>query len=876
MKLNTTPQPPRWATRFLSWYCRPELLEDLEGDLNEYFDRNVRSRGLRRARLIYIADVLKFMRIYMLRKPRVLNPLISWIMIGSYLKTTRRNMVRNKLFSFINIFGLSVSMSVGLLVIAFATDVMHYDDFHEKKDRIYRVSSLDFRKGQPTMDLASTSVLAGKEIAASVSGVETLSLMRAGWGYEATAGGGLVPLSWLWADQNFFRIFSFTLLEGNPATALKDPYAVVITQKAATKLFGTERAMGKPVRIGAEEYIVTGVLRDVPKLSHLRFEVLGSFATVELTRNKVEENFMSWENPYMNFVYVLLNKDAGVASVQAGLDRLSAAHNAPLEDRRITLALQPLKKIVISTYQGNPLGPGMPVKVVWMLGGLAFVVIISACFNYTNLSIARALRRSREVGIRKVVGANRRQVVIQFVMEAVVIAVLALGFSLILFFFLRRQFVLLDPYLDNLLSLELSADLILYFLIFALSTGIVAGVVPALLFSRIQAVHALKDLSGLRFLRGVNLRKSLIVVQYVFSLVFITATVIGYNQYKSFLTRDLGFATKNILNIKLTYSDGARFADELRKLPAVTDVSRSYMVTNLGNISPVRVKYKDPQLVVNMQENLVDEHYLPVHGHRLIAGRSFHWKPDSARGSEILVNEELLKRFNMAPGNPMKALGEELILDDVRATIVGVLKDFHYGTASDKIEPTILRYQPRTYYNYVNVKIDTKDLPAAMASIEALWRTEDRLHPMNARFYDDQIGEAYALYAIMVRIIGALAFLAICIASLGLFGMVVFITETKLKEISIRKVLGATEGNLVVLLSRGFLLLLVVAAVIALPATYLFFDKIVLVNIVYHAPIGWMDMSLGLIGVLVIAALMIGSHTLKVARANPATTLKNE
>lgn len=242
----------------------------------------------------------------------------------------------------------------------------------------------------------------------------------------------------------------------------------------------------------------------------------------------------------------------------------------------------------------------------------------------------------------------------------------------------------------------------------------------------------------------------------------------------------------------------------------------------------------------------------------------------------MVVTEGVLKRFNIAGQDPRQALGEQLMMENKKLTIVGVLKDFHYETVEDEIKPTVLRYDPARKYRYVNARINSKDLPATLAHIEAAWKKIDTVHPLDAKFYDDQIEHAYAQFSMMIKVIGFLAFLAVCIASMGLFGMVVFTTETKLREISIRKVLGAGEGNLVMLLSRGFLLLLTLAAVVALPVTYLFFDRIILVNFAYHEPIGWWDMSLGFAGVLVLAVLMIGSQTLKVARANPAAVLKNE
>jgi cell division protein FtsX len=872
---ESTPNPPRWARAFLSWYCRPSLLEDLEGDLNEYFDRNVKSRGLRHARLIYIADVLKFMRIYTLRRPPILNPLISWIMIGSYLKTARRNLVRNKLFSTINIVGLAVSMSVGLLMIAFVSDLLSYDDFHKNKDRVYRLNTHDERNGKIEMRLASTSVKAGKEIRETIAGVETVTLVRNSFGGDAKVGDFTIPVSGYWTDEFFFKVLSFELVQGNPATALKEPYSVVMTEKTALKLYGTADALGKSLKFDTTNYIVTGVARDIPKLSHMRFDVLGSFSTAELQARDPDGGFMNWNSIYMSWVYLLLPEGGDADAVQAGIDKMCATENAALEDQKIHLKMQPLKKISLGVHLSNEIGPVMHIAVVWVLAGLALVVILSACFNYTNLSIARALRRSREVGIRKIVGARKRQVLMQFITEAIVVALLALAFSFLLFTLLRKEFIGLDPFIGRLVTLELSWCAVLYFIGLAIVTGLAAGFLPALLFSRLQAAQVLKDASSLRLFRRVNLRKALIVVQYVFSLIFITTTVIGYKQYKSFLSFDLGFKTENILNVWMYGNTGDAFIRELEALPEVTDISQSLMVTSLGSHYGTTARYDDPQdSVGTLALNFVDDRYFPIHEHKFLAGRNFIKKTSTASEDEIVVTEGVVKHFHM--GEPRDALGEQLTIDNKRLTIVGVLKDFHYETVEDEIEPTVFRYDPGRTYQYVNVKIDSKDLPATMARIETAWKKIDKVHALDAKFYDDQIEHAYAQFSVMVKVIGFLAFLAVCIASMGLFGMVVFTTETKLKEISIRKVLGASEGNLVVLLSRGFLLLLAMAALIALPATYLFFDRVVLVNFAYHAPIGWLDMFVGLAGVLVIAALMIGSQTLKVARANPAATLKNE
>jgi ABC-type antimicrobial peptide transport system permease subunit len=679
----------------------------------------------------------------------------------------------------------------------------------------------------------------------------------------------------LWADESFFKVFTFPLLKGDAATALKEPYSILLTEKESKKLFGETDALGKAVRFDTLDYIVTGVMKDVPVFSHIQFEGLVSFSTAEL-QNQKDKNFGQWESIWSNFVYVLLPEGADPVAFSTNLGQLSTAENAALAHSKINLSLQPLKEIALGPDLSNPIGPVMMISVVWIIGGLTLVVILSACFNYTNLSIARSLRRSREVGIRKVIGALKTHVLTQFICEAVMISLMALGFSFVLFLLLRPQFLSIAPELQRMVTLELSAPVILYFVAFAIAAGVLAGFLPALFFSRINAVSVLKDASSLRVFTNVSLRKALIVVQYTLSLIFIAATIIGYKQYKNFLSFDLGFTTENILNIRLQGNKSELFMKELKELPEVGECSKSLMITSVGNYYGAQMKYNNPQDSAVIWYNSIDDRYLPLHGHRLIAGRNFVVKPKKAEESEVIVNEQILKRFNIAEKNPGNALGEVVTVDGKKLTIIGVLKDFHYGKVDNDIPPVILRYLSEESEEYINAKITSTDWPATLARIDNAWKKVDKVHPLDATFYDDQIERAYGEFSAMLKIIGFLAFLAICIASIGLLGMVIFTTETRLKEISIRKVLGANEGNLIYLLSKGFLILLAISAAIALPATYFFFDRVVLSNIVYHAPIGISDLLTGVVAVMLVALVMIGSQTLKVARSNPAQVLKSE
>jgi putative ABC transport system permease protein len=788
--------------------------------------------------------------------------------------------MRSKLFSGINIIGMAVSLSVGLLVIAFVSDLFSYDSSLQNKDRIYRVASyFTPAPGMQPMKLASASWKGGLLIRQQIPGVESVAILRRGFGGDAKINTNTIPVSGLYADESFFDVFSYPLIRGVAATALKQPNSLVITETTAKKLFGQADAMGKTLTIDTTIYTVTGIAADIPKLSSIQFEMLVSLSSIDLTKIKPDNDgdYLAWTNIFSNYIYVLLAKNTDPASFTAALDKLNRRENALVKDHKSYLWSQPVKNIAISHNMGNEIGRVFDPVALWTMIGLAFIIILSACFNYTNLSIARSLRRSREVGIRKVVGARRIQVIGQFIMESVVISLLSLCIAFFIFLLLRGQILSISSQLENAYSLELSPRLVICFIGLAIGVGIVAGLLPALFYAKIKAVQVLKDASSIKVFRHISLRKVLVVFQYTFSLIFITATVIGYQQYKGFLRFDLGFSTQNILNIRMQGNDDEVLVKELSTMPSIHGISNSLMIVSTGNLYGASMKYQNPLDSADVNMNFINENYLPLHKYTLIAGRNFTPKPKDAPESEIIVNEELLKRFNIAHRNPEKAIGEMVTIQRKRLSIVGVLKDFHYGTVESTIDPTGYRYSAHAGPGgWVNVKVDAANLPATMAAIEGLWKQIDKVHPLDAKLYDEQIEQTYSVYSMMLKVIGFFALLAICISSLGLFGMVIYTMEKRLKEISIRRVLGAGKGTLVYLLSRSFLILLGISAAIAIPLTWLFFDKVVLARIAYHQPIGPRDLFLGLLFVGGIAFIMIGAQTLKVLHANPASVLKNE
>lgn len=814
-------------------------------------------------------------------------------MIGSYIKTSGRNLLKNKLFSFINIVGLAISMSVGLLLIAFVLDLYSYDRFHKNGERIYRVTNVLTSNGDQRSKFASTSIKTGKLIRQKVTGIEDVAIVR-DFSQDAQVGDYMLPIKGFWAEPSLLRIFTFPMREGNPDTALKEPYSIVLTETAAKKLFGDQSALGKTIRFDSLNYQVTGVMQDVPFFSHIHFEALVSLSTVEqLNRNDM--NFEKWSNMSLNYVYLRLPENARMSSIQTQLDAIAREENRAEKDSKIQLELLPLYQIVVGENLRDMRGsvnPHMPPVVLWILGGLALVVVLSACFNYTNLSMARAMRRFKEVGLRKAIGAGRSQVWQQFLVEAVMISLMALVLSFAIFLVLRPQLISLAPEMQHTVKLELTLFRVVVFIVFAVAVGVMAGFMPAVFFSKVSAISALRNgfvrnvvppaYWSANVLKYIPVRRALVVIQYTFTLIFITTTAIGYVQYKNILAFDLGFNTENILNINMQGNKPDALLKELSEMPEVMGLSRSFIITSVGNAWGGFMKYKDSRDSALVLTNHVDENYLALHEYKLIAGGNFRARPTTAEAAtEVIVNQQALKRLNIAGNDAQKAIGEEITFNSFhingrKMTIVGVMKDFHYGKVDNLIEPVAFLFWTPENRAILNVKIRSADLPATLAKIESTWKKIDRVHPFQAKFYDEAIEEAYSEFSVLIKIIGFLSFLAISIASMGLFGMVAFTTETRLKEISIRKVMGASAGSLIYLLSRGFLALLSISALIALPVTYFLFKNVVLTHFPYHTPVQFVELFVGLLVVLLIAFILIGSQTMKAARSNPAEVLKSQ
>jgi len=877
MNKKKTHTPPKWAEKVLEWYCRADVLEDLQGDLHEFFVKNINEKGFRKARIIYILDVFKFMRPYTVKNLEIFNNLTPFIMFKNYFKTSVRSITRNKLFSAINVIGLAISMSICLLVISMVTETLSYDKFHADYDRIHRViTKYQFLEEDPS-DFASTSILVGQRVQKEIPGIESSVIIVSNYSKDFQIGDKVFPVSGRYASEGFLDVFSFKLLRGNAETLLLEPNSILLTNETAARLFADEDPMGQILNAKkGVSYTVTGIVEKPPHESHLTFQSIISLSTYVNKRNETpkQKGWLSWRNIWSNYVYVKLQENTNPEQVDAQLQSISDEENETSERVKITTSLQPLTKIILDSDLSNSIGKTIGLQVILIFGGLTFVVMLSAGFNYTNLSIARSLKRSKEIGVRKVVGATRGHIFSQFIVEATLISLVALVIAFVLLQVIKPQFKNLLPQIADAFKFETNLVIFAYFFVFALVIGVTAGLFPALFLSKLKAINALRYSGSTKLFSKVNMRKALIVIQFTLSLAFIISTSIGYKQYKYAIAFDLGFSTENVLNVRVQNNDVEMLTNVFNKIPEVTQISKSTLVVSTGSTYGSTMKFEDPLDSITLFYNGIDDQYISLMKHELLAGVNFSGDTkNSDLESEIILNETALKRFNI--GTPTEAIGKFVEVNEKKMMITGVVKDFHYGKISDDIKPFGFRHNSKKYY-IMNLKVNTTDLTSVMSKIEDAWNEIDEVHQFNAEFYDENIEKAYANFSILFKMVAFLAFVTISIAAMGLLGMSVYTAETRLKEISIRKVLGATERSLVKLLAKNFMWLLCIAAFIAMPLTYFVFDTLILTNMANRISIGVIELLLGVIIIFTIGFLTIVSQTWKVAKSNPAETLRSE
>lgn len=880
--------PPRAAQKLLLLFLRNELAEEVIGDLDEQFDRMLVRKSVLKAKFNYWFQVINYLRPFALRKGRI-QTLMQYGMFQNYFKIGWRNIVKYKVFSAINVFGLALAMSVCMLIILMLADQRRYDAFHEKSDRIYRIT------------LSSNYATTPHPLAAAVKNdytiAETTTVLVPGPAGDAIYQDKLADMRGYFAEPSFFAIFSFELEKGNPQTALAQPNTAVISQELASQLYGTDDPIGKtfdfsdrqlafpqevdgigmpPVSWGT--FTVTGVIDETKYKSHLKFDVLMSASSQAalIAAKKREDRTNAWDWFYQPYTYVLLKETKDFNDLQAALDDLAVRtytdkKNEQTKDLRFIP--QKLSDVQLN-LMGNDTNTRLPLIGYNFLIILASIIMLTACFNYTNLSVARALTRAKEIGVRKVTGARRGSIVIQFLSESVITSLMALVLATGFLYLLAPAFKGL--WLNKFLNFELPTTPGVYvvFFAFALLIGLIAGIYPAFYLSKYNPVKALKNL-GVSQRGKLGLRKILSVSQFIISLFFITTAILVYQQFNYYMQFDYGFKTENIINFPLQGVDYKKLKHELSTIPEVTTISATDIIPATGTNNNMDLKKpgtQDEYIAASVLQT--DENFLNTLEVKILAGRNL---PPYEEGSNyIVISEKALQKLGFQ--HAQEAVGQTLEArwGNEQLVIAGVFEDFTCRLLINtrEVNPIVLRNQPAAF-QYVNVKISSPDLMGTVKKLEAHWEKIDPVHPFKYEFFDQQLAAMQQGVFDLVRILSFIAFLAIVISCLGLLGMATYTTERRTKEIGIRKVLGAEELTIARLLSKEFVIMLGLAIFIGMPLSY-FVNNLWLQQLTTRVEFGIGTALLGVFILLGMGILTIGSQTWRASKANPVKSLKIE
>ncbi len=800
------------------------------------------------------------------------------MMLASYFKIAFRNLLRNKGFSLISILGMAASMSVCLVIIVFVKHQWSYDSFHGKAERIFHIYSDYKAPVNSTSHLYATSPHGLGEIMSQEIPEVINYLTLRHYNGSVLQGTESVDIRGLYASDAFFDLLDFKLLSGDPKTALSEPNSLVITKSAAAKLFGNQDVMGQVVAIaGQGEFKVTGVVADATQPSLIDFEVLASMATLQ-SDSRMRERLNFWDRTVRSSYTLVLLRKAEAASLLAQLPKIIDQHFPGDEASHLAgLHLQKLTDMAAGPFMDNQLKMVLPGVALLILAALAGVILLAACFNYVSLSVARALRRAREVGVRKVVGAGRSQIVGQFLVEAICMSGLALIVAVGLLGWLVDGFNSLTPvqFTGSQVSPEWTdSGLYAIFLFFSLCVGLLSGLYPALYLSRFMPALVLKGISKIGS-KGFTLRRMLIVGQFALSLIFIISTLLLYQQSQHLSQTDYGFNPTNVLNVELAEVPYETLRQKLLSHPGVVNVSAQSVETGSGSRSDTWLQSQHLPEHEKGYSVWIDENLLPNLEIPIIAGRNFSREYGAEAQQSVLLNEAAVRRLKL--GKPLDAVGQFITVDDeLQMQVIGVVKDYRYFSALDDIDPLVLRMNSEEL-EVANIRFHPEGYSAVIAHLNTTWQALASGKPPQYHLYQDHLAEAMELKLMrdFLHIVGLAAGFAILIACLGLLGMTAYMMETQLKEIGVRKVLGATTSDMVAMLSKSFLTLTLLAAGLTAPLAW-FINNLWLQHLGNRVEMSPRLFLVSILLVLLIAAITIGSQTLRAARIKPTAILKYE
>jgi putative ABC transport system permease protein len=788
-------------------------------------------------------------------------------MLKTYFKLVYRNLIKGKAYSVINILGLTIGLASSILILLWVQNELSFDKFHKNAGQIYRVSS-DFADSKTAANSAGMPAGIKAEIPVIKN---TVRIQPANSMLLQTGNEKFEEENAFYADASFMDMFSFQLVEGDRATALKQINSILITRAMATKYFGSEDPLGKILRKNnQEDLIVTGVLADIPANSDLQFDFLLPMTSLARTDNDLKNNI--WNN--FNFwVYIQLDKNFdpsadNLAKLETNIDQIFHKHSP---GTKASFFLQPLTKIHLATsIQADMPGHGNA-QYVGIFFIIAVLILVVACINFMNLATARSARRAKEIGLRKVVGAVRGQLVLQFLSESIMISFLSLLFALVLVHFFLPVFNLLA---NRRLTLDFSdVRLWLSLVGIAILTGLVSGSYPALFLSGFNPVKVLKG--NVRSMGGNLLfRNSLVVVQFTVSIVLLVGTVVIYKQLTFIKDRNPGFEKANLLYVPINgdMSNKQRaLKAELSRDPLTSDFTvTSDLPTSLGNWTfSVDWSGKDPHSQQSFPVMAVDENFVHTFRMEIAAGRSFSntFVSDS---NGFMINEKMAKNMGLTA---TAAVGKTLSLWGNKGTIVGVVKDFNFKPVQSSIEPLVMYFERGGYMAVI------RTMPGkTAATIRTLAKINEQLnpaYPFKFEFLDKDLADLYKSEQQMGKIFNLFALLGVFISCLGLYGLSAFMAEQRTKEIGVRKVLGASVRDLVYLLSSGITKLIIVSIVIAIPVSWYAVNSW-LAGFAYHITVGWLVFFLASFAALSIAWLTVSYESIKAAIVNPIKSLRTD
>lgn len=789
-------------------------------------------------------------------------------MFKNLIKTAFRHIIKHLGYSILNILGLTLGITSALFLIIYVADEVSYDRYHEKADRIYRVSSkITEPDDQFTWTVAQIPF--GPQVVHDYPEVQSfvrfINMPRALYKYEDKE---FNEGNFFYVDSTLFDIFTYKVLKGEVKSALLEPKKIILTEKIANKYFGKTDPIGKTLTTGTETYEVTGVIQDVPTNSHFRFDAVAS-------RNNLPKQLGSWGN-FGVYTYLLFPENFDVKAFETKMQEMYGTYMKPIFGAmNITVAyiLEPITRIhLYSTKSGEP-EPTGSITYVYIFGIVAIFLILIAAMNYMNLATARSTRRAREVGLRKVVGSRRGPLVLQFLSESMVFTLISLVLSLILIVILIPKFNLLAGKSFDL-HVIYSPVVLLSLLSVILIVGICGGSYPAFFLSRFSPVTVLKG-EITQGSAGSLLRKILVVIQFTISVIMIICTLVVFRQLNYLKTMDQGFDQKNVIGLQLNRAMVRKYPvlkQGLLENPNIRYVTSTNTEVGGGSGKLIfNVETDQGMVQKGVNFTVVDHDFVKTLGIEIVKGRDFQQDMPSDTLNSVIVNETFVKRMGWS-----EPIGKKIEQGDgsaLRARVIGVMKDYHQTGMYNEIESLLLAY--RINDNIIYIKLSGNDTQPTLNFIETKWKEIFPGEPFTYSYLTERFNRQFEADEKRGLIFTLFTILAILIACLGLFGLASYMVEQRTKEIGIRKVFGANEGTILKLISKDFLILVTIGIIIAVPVAYYFMNQW-LQNYVYRTNIGIPLLLLSACLTILITFITISYKAYKAAVMNPANSLKTE